>query len=149
MKLLIMQFSPISHHFIPLQSKYSPQHPVFKHHQSTFLPSCQRSSFKPVQNHKQNYGFVYFCFLQSRREHKATVLMFGMFLSNFSFDFLFKFRRSRCPACPPPPQTKYHVLYLADRAPYRYAGPISRFDGLRAVFRTLLLQLSFVIGNTP
>jgi hypothetical protein len=27
MKLLIMQFSPISCHFIPLWSKYSPQHP--------------------------------------------------------------------------------------------------------------------------
>jgi hypothetical protein len=26
-----MQFSPISRHFIPLRSKYSPQHPVFKH----------------------------------------------------------------------------------------------------------------------
>jgi hypothetical protein len=28
MKLLIMQFSPTSCHFIPLWSKYSPQHPV-------------------------------------------------------------------------------------------------------------------------
>jgi hypothetical protein len=28
MKLLIMQFSPTSYHFIPLRSKYSPQHPV-------------------------------------------------------------------------------------------------------------------------
>jgi hypothetical protein len=36
MKLLIMQFSPTSCHFIPLWSKYSPQHPVFKHPQSTF-----------------------------------------------------------------------------------------------------------------
>jgi hypothetical protein len=33
MKLLIMQFSPTSCHFIPLRSKYSPQHP-----QSIFLP---------------------------------------------------------------------------------------------------------------
>jgi hypothetical protein len=28
MKLLIMQFSPASRHFISLRSKYSPQHPV-------------------------------------------------------------------------------------------------------------------------
>jgi hypothetical protein len=28
MKLFIMQFSPTSYHFIPLRSKYSPQHPV-------------------------------------------------------------------------------------------------------------------------
>jgi hypothetical protein len=30
MKLLIMQFSPTTLHFIPLQSKYSPQYPVLK-----------------------------------------------------------------------------------------------------------------------
>jgi hypothetical protein len=30
MKLLIMQFSPISRHFIPPRSKCSPQHPVLK-----------------------------------------------------------------------------------------------------------------------
>jgi hypothetical protein len=28
MELLIIQFSPASRHFIPLRSKYSPQHPV-------------------------------------------------------------------------------------------------------------------------
>jgi hypothetical protein len=33
MKLLIMQFSPISRHF-SLRTKYSPQHPVLKHPQS-------------------------------------------------------------------------------------------------------------------
>jgi hypothetical protein len=30
MKLLIMQFSPTSYHFISLWTKYSPQHPVLK-----------------------------------------------------------------------------------------------------------------------
>jgi hypothetical protein len=35
MKLLIMQFSPTSYHFIPLWSKYSPQHPALKHPQPT------------------------------------------------------------------------------------------------------------------
>jgi hypothetical protein len=30
MKLLIMQFPPISRHFVSLRSKYSPQHPVLK-----------------------------------------------------------------------------------------------------------------------
>jgi hypothetical protein len=33
-----MQFSPTSYDFIPLRSKYSPQHPVLKHPQSMFLP---------------------------------------------------------------------------------------------------------------
>jgi hypothetical protein len=34
-KLLIIQYSPASHPFSPLTSKYSPQHPVLKHPQST------------------------------------------------------------------------------------------------------------------
>jgi hypothetical protein len=37
MQLLIMQFSPTSCHFIPLWSKYSPKHPVFKYPQNRVL----------------------------------------------------------------------------------------------------------------
>jgi hypothetical protein len=33
-----MQFFPTSCHFIPLRSKYSPEHPVFKYPQSMFFP---------------------------------------------------------------------------------------------------------------
>jgi hypothetical protein len=36
-KLLIIQFSPTSCHFVKLWSKRSPQHPVLKHPQSMFL----------------------------------------------------------------------------------------------------------------
>jgi hypothetical protein len=39
MKLLIMKFSPSSHHFLSLRFKYS-QQPVFRHPQSVFFPSC-------------------------------------------------------------------------------------------------------------
>jgi hypothetical protein len=38
MKLLIIQFSPTSYHFIPLRSKYSPHYPLLKHPVSVFLP---------------------------------------------------------------------------------------------------------------
>jgi hypothetical protein len=38
MKLLAMQFLPISGRFISLRSKYSPQHLVLKHPQFVFLP---------------------------------------------------------------------------------------------------------------
>jgi hypothetical protein len=38
MKLLVMQFPPISHHFISLLSRYSPQHPVLKRPQSVCVP---------------------------------------------------------------------------------------------------------------
>jgi hypothetical protein len=42
--LLVMQLSPPSRHFIPLRSKYSPQHPVLKHPKSVFLPQCYKVS---------------------------------------------------------------------------------------------------------
>jgi hypothetical protein len=38
MKLIIMQFSPTSCHFISPRSAYCPQYPVLKHPQSMFLP---------------------------------------------------------------------------------------------------------------
>jgi hypothetical protein len=50
MKLLLMQFSPSYCHFIPLWSKYPPQHNVLKHPQSLSLPQSQRPSFTPIQN---------------------------------------------------------------------------------------------------
>jgi hypothetical protein len=71
MKLLTMQFSSSSLHFISLRSKYS-QHPVFRHPQSMLLPQFQRPSFTPIQNHRHNYSLYnrIFMFLDSRREDK-------------------------------------------------------------------------------
>jgi hypothetical protein len=45
MKLNIMQLSPTSYHFIPLRSKYYPQHPILKHLRFMFFPSCQETKF--------------------------------------------------------------------------------------------------------
>jgi hypothetical protein len=45
MKLLIMQSYPVSRHFLPLRSKYSPQPPVLKHSQSMFILYCVRTNF--------------------------------------------------------------------------------------------------------
>jgi hypothetical protein len=59
MKLHTVQLSPFSHYFFPLRSKYS-QHPVLKHPQSVLFPWYYRPSFTPIQNNRQNYGFVYF-----------------------------------------------------------------------------------------
>ena len=36
--------------------KYYPQHPILKHPQSAFLPQCQRPSFTPIQNKRENYS---------------------------------------------------------------------------------------------
>ena len=44
---------------LPLRPKYSPQHPIQKRPQPTILPQCQRRSFTPIQNNRQNYSSVY------------------------------------------------------------------------------------------
>ena len=59
MKLPIMYFSPITCYLVPLSPKYSPQHPILKHPQPSFLPQFQRPSFTPIQNNIQNYSSVY------------------------------------------------------------------------------------------
>jgi hypothetical protein len=41
-------------YLVPLRPKYFSQHPILKH------PQCQRPSFTPIQNNKQNYSSVYF-----------------------------------------------------------------------------------------
>jgi len=62
-KLLIMQLFPLRSHLAPLRSKYSLQHPIFKHPQPTFLPQCEQPSFTPIQNNRQNYSSVYLTFV--------------------------------------------------------------------------------------
>ena len=46
-------------YLVPLRLKYSPQHPILKHPQPTFLPQCQRPSITPIQNNRQNYSAIY------------------------------------------------------------------------------------------
>ena len=57
--LLLMQPPSLPCYLVPPRPKYSPQHPTLKHPQSTFLPQCERPSFTPIQNNKQNYSSVY------------------------------------------------------------------------------------------
>jgi hypothetical protein len=40
MKLLITKFSSLPCYLVPLRTKYSPQYPILKHPQPTFLPRC-------------------------------------------------------------------------------------------------------------
>ena len=66
-----MQSPPFPRYLIPPRSKYSPQHHVLTHPQLPFLPQCQRPSFTPIQNNRQNYnsgrGFLtsFFCPLRA------------------------------------------------------------------------------------
>jgi hypothetical protein len=58
MKLFIMRFYPASRHFVSSDQIFSSA-PNSQHSQSTFLPECMRASFTPIQNHRQNYSFIY------------------------------------------------------------------------------------------
>jgi hypothetical protein len=59
MKLLIMQFSPTSYHFIPLRSKYSPQQPVLKYPQSV-LSLISETKFHLYTKLQTKLLFLYF-----------------------------------------------------------------------------------------
>jgi hypothetical protein len=76
MKLLIMQFHPISRHFISLRSKYSPQHPVLKHPQVFVPPLMSQNKFHTIENHRK-YNFVYstfYVFRQQTRRQNVTMV---------------------------------------------------------------------------
>ena len=49
-----MQSPPFPRYLVPPRSKYSPQHLILKHPQLLLLPQCQRPSFTPIQNNRQN-----------------------------------------------------------------------------------------------
>jgi hypothetical protein len=54
-----MKFSQLPCYLVPRRPKYSPQHPILKHSQPTFLRQCQQPSFTPIQNNGQSYSSVY------------------------------------------------------------------------------------------
>jgi len=65
----LCSFSPLPFYLVPLRPKYSPQHPILRHPQATFLPHCERPSFTPIQNNKVRIlDVLIFKFLVSRLE---------------------------------------------------------------------------------
>jgi hypothetical protein len=49
-----MQYSPLPCYLVPLRPKCLPQHPILEHPQPVCLPQCERPSFTPSQNNRQN-----------------------------------------------------------------------------------------------
>ena len=78
-----MYFSPLSCYLAPVWPKYSPQHPILKHPQPTFLPQCKRRCFTTVHNNRQPLIRQVF-----------SVLSFG-FIQDFR-NFYFSVRTSVC-----------------------------------------------------
>ena len=50
----VCSFSSLPCYLFPLTPKYSPQHCILKH----LLPQCDRPSFTPIQNNRQNYSSI-------------------------------------------------------------------------------------------
>jgi hypothetical protein len=81
MKLIIIKFSPTSCPFIPVRSRYSPQHPILKELHSLFFPQYLRQTFTPIRNNVQN---VYILIFTSSFESTVNNLLRGKYC-NFSF----------------------------------------------------------------
>ena len=78
--------SSIPHYLVPPRSKYSPQHHVLKHPQLPFLPQCQRPSFTPIQNNRQNYSSIY---LDGYPNAVNKYIIFSKYSSVLSFKIIF------------------------------------------------------------
>jgi hypothetical protein len=91
-----MYFSPFPCYPVPLRPKYSPQHPILKHPQPTFLPKCERPSLTPVQNNRQNYTSVYlnlciFMIVSWKTKDSALFFTRGNCTKSFMFSKSFSF----------------------------------------------------------
>jgi hypothetical protein len=46
-------------YLVPLRPKYSPQQPILKHPQPTFLHQYEQPCFTPIQSNRQNYNSIH------------------------------------------------------------------------------------------
>ena len=120
-----MQSPPFPRYLVPPRSKYSTQHHVLKHPQLPFLPQCQRPSFTPIQNSRQNYISLY---LQTTYHTKQINNAVGkMQTSNLEAGSLYGSH----------PLVSLHELHLFSVtqhsfiliAPYMYAAHFGPFSG--------------------
>jgi len=64
--------SALPSYLVTPRPKYSHQHSILKHPQPTFVPQCQRPSFIPIQNNRQNIVLyiLIFKYLDSELENE-------------------------------------------------------------------------------
>jgi hypothetical protein len=87
-----MQFSPTSHHFIPLWSNYSPHHPGLKHPQSMFLPLLNMLMYEWMKLSIMRYTKITFCmklFCMLKYDWSCLVYVFDRCVFLFIFYLIF------------------------------------------------------------
>ena len=87
-----MQFPPFPHYLVPPRSKYSPQHHILKHPQFPFLPQCQRQSFTPIQNNRQNYNSI--CPILCLRYKLSSTFTLVHILAIGLYSYIYKTKRN-------------------------------------------------------
>ena len=80
-----MRSPPFPRYLVPPRSKYSPQHHVLKHSQLPFLRQCQRPSFTPIQNNRQNYSSIYPNNNNNNNNNAVTACSFSILCTDFPF----------------------------------------------------------------
>jgi len=90
-----------SFYLVPLRSKYLFQHPILTQPQPMFLPQCERPSFAPIQNNRQNYSSVYpnLYILGSKLEDKRFCTKLHQAFPDFDRVHLYFSLHSLCVLC--------------------------------------------------
>jgi hypothetical protein len=83
-----MMFSPLPCPLLPLRPKYSPQRPVLKHPQPTFLPLYQRPSFTPIRNSNSDSANKYLFAFYMLTEYYSSDISPSCFPDKISFAFI-------------------------------------------------------------
>jgi hypothetical protein len=112
-------YSSLLSYLLPLTPKYVPQHPILHLLQHMSVPQCERLSFTPIKNNRQNCISLYLSFiffdrkLEDRRfapnnSKNSLISICSQFLQERNFDSLGLLTN----VCNVPPVQRSYYLHL-------------------------------------